>query len=289
MSRPIRSLLFVPGNKPGWMEKLPAAEADAVILDLEDSIPAREKADARAIVAERIGWLAERGQRVYVRINKSRFLYDHDDMMAVVQPGLEGVVIPMPEGPEDIALAAAMLAEAEYRNGVAPGIFLLPTLETPRSLQFAYEIASHPRVNAIVGSSGKGADLERAMGFRWTEEGMESLYLKSRTVMAARAAGKYPIGGLWQQVHDLEGLRRHAMIDRQLGMTGVNILHPSNCPVINEVFSPSEAELTYYRGIVAAYEAAEAEGRGSAMYGSEHIDKAHVATARAILAQVGEG
>jgi citrate lyase subunit beta / citryl-CoA lyase len=283
---PIRSLLFVPGNKPGWLEKLPGGDADAVIIDLEDSVPRQEKQKARENAVKFVPWLAERGQRVYVRINKSAHMYDWDDVSAVVQNGLEGIVTPMPDGFEDVWMAGIMVAEAEHRNGVEAGIFLLPTLETPQSLQFAYEIACHPRVRAIVGSSGKGADLERAMGFQWTEEGRESLYLKSRTVLAARAAGKQPIGGLWQQVHDLEGLRRHTRADRQLGMSGVNILHPSNARVVNEVFSLSEQELAYYRGLIDAYEQAEAAGKGSVMYGNEHIDKAHVATARALLAEV---
>src|SRR3546814_8501583 len=91
------------------------------------------KVAARALSASKIGWLAEHGRRVYVRANKSAHLYDYDDLMAVVRPGLEGICLSMPRGPEDVALCAAIVAEAEDRNGVASGsVRLLPALETPR-------------------------------------------------------------------------------------------------------------------------------------------------------------
>ena len=286
--RPIRSFMFVPGHRAGWIDKCPSAGADAVILDLEDSVPPAEKTAAREVSSSRIAGLAAQNQRVHVRVNKSAHLYSFEDLMAVVRPGLEGIVLSMPNGPEDVALAAALIAEAEERNGVTPGsVWIVPALETPRSLQLCYECALHPRVGALIGAYAKGADLERAMGLQWTEAGTEALFLKSRTVMAARAAGKLPIGGIWQQVHDLDGLRRHAAIDRQLGMAGVTILHPSNAAVANAVFSPSAEELERYRQMLAAYDAAQEAGRGSVMFGGEHIDKAHAETARAVLAQAG--
>ncbi len=284
---PIRSFMFVPGHRAGWIDKCPSAGADAIVLDLEDSVPPAEKLAARQISGSRISGLSAQAQRVYVRVNKSTHIYDLGDLLAVVRPGLEGIVLSMPNGPEDVALAAALIAEAEDRNGVTAGsVGIVPALETPRSLQFAFECAVHPRVTALIGASAKGADLERSMGFQWTEAGTESLYLKSRTIMAARAAGKLPIGGIWQQVHDLDGLRRHAAIDRQLGMAGITILHPSNAPVANAVFSPSTEELNRATALVEAYEAAQRSGRGSVMFGGEHIDKAHLETARAMLALV---
>src|SRR3978361_526212 len=116
--KPIRSFLFVPGNREGWIDKCPSAGADAVILDLEDSVPQPEKEGARALVARKIEAVARTGQRCYVRVNRSRDLFSLEDVMAVVQKGLEGIVLPMPNGPEDIALASALIAEAEQRNGV---------------------------------------------------------------------------------------------------------------------------------------------------------------------------
>jgi citrate lyase subunit beta/citryl-CoA lyase len=282
--KPTRSFLFVPGNKESWIEKAAAAGADALIFDLEDSVPSTEKQSARMLVAGKIQSLAERGQRVYVRINRSPHLYDFDDLLAVVQPGLEGIALPKPNGPEDVDTASAMIAEAEMRAGVPIGsVKIFPLLETARALQFAYEIAAKPRVPFIVGATAKDADVGRALGYLWTEEGRESLYLKARVVMAARAAGKRPIGGLWQQVHDLDGLRDASTRDRGLGMDGELVLHPSNVPIVNQIYSPSEADIQYYAGMIKALEEAQAAGRASTLYLGEHIDIAHVKTAREII------
>ena len=283
--KPIRSFLFVPGNKATWIEKSITSKADALILDLEDSVPPDQKTEARSIVSSRLAWLAEQNQRTWVRINRSPHLYDFDDILAIVGPHLEGVIVSKPVGPEDVDTVSAMLSEAEYRNGSTVGSTrVIPLLETARSLQFAYEIALRERVPAIVGATAKNADVARALSTVWSPEGRETLYLKSRVVMAARAAGKLPIGGLWQQVHDLEGLKKSSEQDRALGMSGELVLHPSNVPTVNEVYRPSPEEVAYYRGMVAALEKAQEEGRASCIYDGEHIDIAHVKTAKEIIA-----
>ncbi len=282
--KPIRSFLFVPGNRESWFDKVVGAGADAIILDLEDSVPAAAKEDARALVARRIGDLAQRGQRVYVRINRSPYLYSFEDLSAVAVPGLEGIVLPKPNGPEDVDIASAMIAEVELRNGLAAGtVGIVATLETARSLQFAHEIAVRPRVGALACVAAKNGDVARAVGFQWTREGLESLAWRSMAVVAARAAGKSAIGGLWQEVHDLEGLKAAAAANRRLGYMGEMLLHPSNVPIVNEVYSPSDADVAYYSGMIAAFDEAQAAGRAAVIYDGEHIDSAHVKTAREIV------
>lgn len=282
--KPIRSFLFVPGNKPSWMEKVIGSKADALILDLEDSVPHALKAEARDIVKSKLAWLTEQKQRTWVRINRSPHLYDFDDILAVVSPHVEGIVISKPCGPEDIHTVSSMLSEAEYRNGVELGhTKVIPLLETARSLQYAYEIALCERVPAIVGATAKNADVARALKTVWSLDGRETLFLKSRIVMAARAAGKLPIGGVWQQVHDLEGLKISSEKDRQLGMSGELLLHPSNVEIVNKTYSPSPEEVAFYEGMVQALEKAQAEGRASCIYDGEHIDIAHVKTAQEII------
>jgi len=282
--KPIRSFLFVPGNKSGWIEKSVHSGADALILDLEDSVPAANKAEARQIVASKLDWLGEQKPRIWVRINRSPHLYDFDDILAVVSPRVEGIVISKPCGPEDIHTVSSMLSEAEYRQGVELGhTRVLPLLETARALQYAYEIALCERVPAIVGATAKNADVARALKTVWSLDGRETQYLKSRVVMAARAAGKLPIGGVWQQVHDLDGLQVSAEKDRQLGMSGELVLHPSNVEIVNRTYSPSAEEVAFYEGMIAALERAQAEGRASCIYDGEHIDIAHAKTAREII------
>ncbi|MGE4239395.1 HpcH/HpaI aldolase/citrate lyase family protein [Ramlibacter sp.] len=281
----IRSLMFVPGHRESMIDKCAAAGADAVVLDLEDSVPGPDKVAARELVAGKLAGLAAKGQRTYVRINRTRHLYSFEDILAVVQPGLEGIMLSMPDGPLDVAIASALVAEAEERNGVAEGsVGIIPALETPRGLQHAWECAQAERVVALVGASAKNADLQRAMEWEWQEDSLESKYMKSRVIMACRAAGKQPIGGIWQQVHDLDGLRRYAQIDRKLGMGGTTILHPSNAAVVNEIFMPTAEDVAYYEGMVKAYEEGLANGRASVMYKGEHIDTAHFATAKQKIA-----
>ncbi|SAK63344.1 HpcH/HpaI aldolase/citrate lyase family protein [Caballeronia ptereochthonis] len=282
--KPIRSFLFVPGNKSTWIEKSINSKADALILDLEDSVPPAQKVEAREIVKSKLAWLAEQKQRVWVRINRSAHLYDFDDILAIVSPVVEGIVISKPCGPEDIHTVSSMLAEAEYRAGVQVGhTKVIPLLETARSLQLAYEIAQHERVPAIVGATAKHADVARALKTVWSLGGRETQYLKSRIVMAARAAGKLPIGGVWQQVHDLEGLKISSANDRQLGMSGELVLHPSNVEIVNHTYSLTGEEIAFYQGMIDALDRARAEGRASCIYDGEHIDIAHAKTAREII------
>ena len=162
--KPIRSFLFVPGNKINMIEKSVTSGADALILDLEDSVPPPDKAAARDLVASKIAWLNEKKQRVWVRINRSPHLYSFEDILAVAKPGVEGLFISKPNGYEDVDTASSMIAEAEMRNGLEIGsIKLIPLLETAKSLQFAYEIALRPRVSALVGATAKNADVARAL------------------------------------------------------------------------------------------------------------------------------
>lgn len=283
--RPIRSFLFVPGHRESWIDRVAGYGADAVILDLEDSVPADHKAAARALVANKISDLAATGQRIYVRVNRSPAMYDFEDVLAVAREGLEGLVLSKPGGPEDIQIASALVHEAELRNGLELGrIALVPTLETARSMQTAYEIAQNPRVSAICGASAKNGDSARALGISWSPEGTETLYMWQRTVMAARAAGKMPLGGLWQDVHDLEGLDLYARRNRAHGFVGEMILHPSNVEVVNRAYTPSAEEIRYFKGMIEAYEASAAQGVGAVIYDGDHIDLAHVQTARAVVA-----
>lgn len=283
--KPIRSFLFVPGNKESMLDKAAFAGADALILDLEDSVPPPEKAAARDLVARKIPELAAAGQRIWVRINRTAHVYDLDDLLAVIQPGVEGIYISKPCGPEDVHMASAMIAEAETRANIPVGtVRLIPLLETARSMQLCFEIAEHPRVIGIVGATAKNADMSRALNFIWTAEGRESDYLKARVVMAARAAGKWPIGGIWQKIKDLDGLAKSSQLDRQLGMAGELALHPMQVETINRSYTPTDDEVAYYQGMIDALDNAMAQGRASVMYDGEHIDIAHVKTAREFIA-----
>lgn len=290
--RPIRTMLFVPGNRPGWLEKALAAGPDAVVLDLEDSVPVADKPAARAMVAESIDKVAgTTSTRLMVRVNRGPHVYDFEDILAAVRPGLSALFIPKAEDAQDVEFASRMTAEAEDRAGLERGsVHLVVALETARAVQLCFDIASHPRVETLTACAARNADIARALGFEWTAEGVETLFLRSRAVTALRAAGKpYPVGGLWQDVHDLDGLRDFAQFNRRLGFRGEIVLHPSNVAVVNEVYSLSAKDRAYYEGMIETFAKAEAQGRASVMYAGEHIDIAHVATAQEILRTAEKG
>ncbi|MBX6377953.1 MAG: HpcH/HpaI aldolase/citrate lyase family protein [Clostridia bacterium] len=285
--RPLRSLLFVPGHKASWADKALASGADGLILDLEDAVPNAEKEGARCTVRESLARLRRQSTvALYVRPNAWETGMAGFDLDAVVCAELDGLFLPKVYTVEDVLRFDTLLAYFEQREGLPVGrIELVVCLETAASYYRAYELArACPRVACLAAPPGKGADVQRELGYQWTEENLETLYYRSHAVLAARAAGHaYILGGLWQDIRDLEGLRREATRNRQLGFTGEVVIHPSHVPVVNEIYSPTAEELAYYRGLVQAFEAAERAGSGAVNYEGAHIDYAHVKTARQVL------
>ena len=124
-----------------------------------------------------------------------------------------------------------------------------------------------PRVAHMGGSGGKGGDTARSIGFQWTPEGLETLYLKSKVLIDVRAAGvPYPMSGGWMDIHNLDGLRALAMQLKQLGYTGMHLIHPSHVSVVNEVFSPSPEDVKHWQGLVKAMEEMRATGGNDVNY-----------------------
>lgn len=283
---PYRSILFVPGHKPAWIDKALAAGADCVVLDLEDSVPAELKAGARQTVAESIRAVRQRDPRVglFVRVNPLDTRMAGADLEAVVVPGLTGVFAPKISSATDVLRYDALLDHFETRNGVGGLEYIVP-VEMVGAIQEARAIAqASPRVGAMIGPTAEHADIARAVGYQWTAEGLETLYLRSRVLLACREAGIHPLTGLWEKLDDLTGLRTFAAIGRQLGFRGMVVIHPSHVPVVNEAFSPTAADVAFHEGLIAAYDEAAAAGHGAVRYRGVHIDKAHVDTARDWLA-----
>lgn len=286
--RPMRSLLFVPGHREGWPAKALAAGVDGVILDLEDSVPTALKAQARATVAASIRSLraASATVGIYVRLNALETGLSGDDIEAVAIPGLDGFLPAKTYGPDDIVRFDALVTHYERRNGVAPGAleFIVP-LETAQAYTRCEAIiAASPRVATLFAGTARDADVSRSIGFEFTPAGQETLYLRSRALLAVRAAGlEFPLVGLWQEPGDLAGLRAFAQDNRRLGYRGQVLIHPSHAAVVNEVFSPSAQDAAFYQGMIAAFEEAEATGVAAITYEGHHIDYAHVKTARQVL------
>jgi citrate lyase subunit beta/citryl-CoA lyase len=287
--RPMRSLLFMPGHRGSWVEKGIASGADGLILDLEDSVPSHLKDAARQDVIGSIQRVREKNTKIglYVRLNALDTHLTGDDIEAVIRPGLDGVVLPKVFGTDDIVHTHALLTYFETRNGVEGGaIEIIPALETAEAYAGCEQLATASRrVSTLFAGTARDADVSRAIGFQFTPAGLETLYLRSRVVLACRSNGlDFPIVGVWQDLEDLDGARNHFLQNRQLGFRGQVVIHPSHVSLANGIFSPSKAEAEFYTGMIAAFEKAEAEGAAAVRYDGMHIDYAHVKTAREVLA-----
>jgi len=284
--RPYRSLLFVPGHKPDWMEKAIKYKADVLILDLEDSVPNSEKINARPLVKNAIKFLTSKGQICNVRVNGFATGLTLDDLDGVICPELNSVALPKVETVEDMQAMDTLLTHLEKRHSIEVGTIKTSLgLETARAMHNAYNIAIHcPRVTSLSLAAGAGGDASRSVGYIWSKDGKETLYLRSKAVLDARAAGiQYPTISSWWDVKDLEGLEKDACLNRSLGFRGQTVIHPTHVPIINTVFTPSEDEIAYYKGLIEAFEEGEAKGHAAVIYEGDMIDYAMVKTAREML------
>lgn len=284
---PIRSLLFVPGNREDRIRKALVSEADAVVLDLESATPTGELERARAICRRVISARAldegTRGPAVFVRVAEARSPEQARDLEAVVVAGLTGILLPQVTLPGDVVATDEALTRCEAVAGVALGrTRIMPLVESASAVRMAFEIASaSPRVAYMGGATSRGGDLARSIGFRFSAEGRETLFLRSKVLVDVRAAGiPNPLSGLWGQVDDLEGLRTFAEESRDLGYEGLMTIHPKQVPIVNAIFSPSAEEIDEWRRLLVAMEQAERAGQGAIRFEGRLVDAAHVATAR---------
>jgi citrate lyase subunit beta / citryl-CoA lyase len=284
--RPYRSVLFVPAHKPGWADKALASGADAIVLDLEDSVPAELKAPTRAVARETLAKLRAADPRVglFVRPNALVTRLAGADLEAVVCPELTGLFIPKVRDATDVLRWETLIDWFEQRNGASDLEMIVP-VEMVEAITNCVGIAgASPRVGAMIGPTSRHADIARAVGFRWTPEGTESLYLRSRILLACRQFGLHALTGLWEDLDDLDGLRAFAEQGRGLGFRGQIVIHPSHVDVVNGVFTPDAEEIAYHEALVAAVEDGVARGEGAVRFRGGHVDLAHAEQAREWLA-----
>ncbi|WP_110207569.1 HpcH/HpaI aldolase/citrate lyase family protein [Nocardioides daejeonensis] len=279
---PYRTVLFVPAHKPAWADKAIASGADCVVLDLEDSVPGPLKAQARTTVRETLTRLRAAHPRVglFVRANALATKEAGADLEAVVCPELDGIFAPKIKDATDVLRWETLIDWFEARNG-ASGLEMIVPVEMVDAITNCFEIAAaSPRVGAMIGPTSEHADIARAVGFRQSREGSETLYLRSRILLACRQYGLHPLTALWEDLADLDGLRQFADYGFQLGFRGMIAIHPSHVPVINDVFTPSDDEVAYYEELVATVDAAVARGDGAVRFRGQHVDLAHADKAR---------
>ncbi len=289
--RPLRSLLFVPGNRSAWFEPALRSGADGLIIDLQDAVPPSEREPAYAAFSAFLQGLDPATHPVVlVRIRAVSDPGFLEDLSHVVRPGVDGIVLPMVDTVDDVLELVRHLDEAEQRLAMTRRLLVAPLLETAAAVMRCYEIFScSDRVAYGGGATARGGDLARAVGFQWTPEGLETLYLRSHALLAARAAGiRNPISGMWGTVADTAGLRAFALQTRGLGYRGMMVIHPSHVPVVNEVFSPTPAEVAGWQRVIDRLEQLHGRGLGTGTIDGDLIDSAHAATAREELERARE-
>ena len=278
----IRSWMFVPGHRQRMIDKALGLNADAIMLDIEDGVAPNEKDTARKTIAESLGREKAPGSPArYVRINAIGHARMDADLAAVVRPGLEGLVCPKVDTPEEVRKVDAILNDKEPQIHLDKGaVKLLIAIESPRGLLNAPAIAMASE--RIVGLIFGAEDFGREIGLPAVREGeaRDLIYARSAIVIAAAAAHVQPIDGVWVDLNDSEGLFAFARQSRQLGFSGMSCIHPSQVEAINTVFSPTAEEIDYCQKVLQAFDEANARGDGSIALRGQLIDRRTVERAR---------
>nr|HID59991.1 CoA ester lyase [Desulfobacterales bacterium] len=284
--RLLRSLLFVPGNRADRIDKAVGLGADAVIIDLEDAVPLKEKDSARAIVREK---LAEyRYSTLLVRTNsiESRIIYD--DLNEVVTPDLAGIMVPKVEDAEHIFEVNRLLSKIEEEAGILPGtIRVFPLIESARGVQHIHEIVSAKTEPRRIHTVAFGAaDYTLDLGIEISREGYELNYPRAVIPIACRAAGIEPPLDTPYMINfkDKEGLIADARRARKLGFQGKLVIHPDQIGPCNRVFSPTKDEIEFAKRVIRAFEEAEARGDAALQVDGKFVDYAVAKKAKRILA-----
>ena len=275
-----RSLLFVPGAEPRKLEKAGAAGADTLLLDLEDSVAPAQKAEARDNVAALLRAGAGSSE-LAVRVNAPGTPYFDADLEAVIGAGGCAVLLPKSESAEQIAAVAETIASLERgRDGPASKLLLL--VESPAGVANALAIGrATPRVEALCFGH---ADFSLAMGLSDADASRGIVYhARCNVVIAAKACGVAPIDSVHLAVKDDEAFRRDAEIGLHLGFEGKLCIHPRQVEITNEVYTPRQEQIDYALRVIAAWEAAEREGRGVFTLDGKMVDAPLVAAQQRIL------
>jgi citrate lyase subunit beta / citryl-CoA lyase len=277
LDRPLRSLMFVPGHRRRMLERalgvagFPTSGLDAAILDLEDGVPPSEKDLARREVGNATERTASApGPARLVRIDRPGDREQAADIQAIAAMKIDGLVVPKVEASRELDDLARL------------GIPLIASIESAHGLLNAADIARHEGVVALLfGAEDYALDL--GLPTKREGEARDLLYARSAVVVAAVAAGRRAIDGIWPDLDDAEGLRRDALHARRLGFSGKSLIHPGQIDVVNDVFGPSAVELEHARRVVSAYDEAVARGAGAVSLEGTLLDRPIVERARRTL------
>jgi citrate lyase subunit beta/citryl-CoA lyase len=285
---PLRSMLFVPGNRPDLLAKIDRFRPDATLLDLEDAVPPQGKDSARQTARQAIASFATERGKIFVRINP----LDEggiSDLQSIVMPGLCGVVLPKVASTAEVTALDRLLTYEEGRSGIPMGtVRVLPLPETAAGLNSAAALASaSDRVDGLIGviSGAIPGDVARAVGFRPTAEGEEQAYLSSKIVLDSRASGaRYPMASIiGMQLGDHDTVRRLIKRAKNFGFAGVLLIHPSHIAIAHEIFAPTAEEVAFFEEMITTYRTAADRGEGVIVFRGVMVDQAMAQYAESML------
>jgi len=284
-----RSWLFTPGDQPAKMTKAAASGVGAAILDLEDSVEETSKPAARAAIKAFVEGYASAGPELWVRINPLSTAHAAADLAAVVRAGLDGIVLPKPDGPKDVVRLSRELDRLEAEAGLAKDtIAILPiATETPASI---FSLGGYRVVGPrLIGLTWGAEDLPAAVGAQINRNANGQLtdlcrIARSLCIAGAAAAEVVAIETVYPAFKDLDGLRSYAEAGRREGFTGMMAIHPSQVQVIEEVFRPSKAEIEHARQVVDLF--AASPHAGALVLGGRMVDRPHLQQAERLLSRL---
>lgn len=282
-----RSLLFVPGINPRFVDKAKKLNADIICFDLEDSVLPAEKVTARKIIVEALKQRTQYNltQNVYVRINSPESGIPDIDLLSTIQKGLDGIVVPKVNEVSELVELCGLITELEQKRGIEKNhIKLIPSIESAKGIVNAYSIAKADlRVNALIFGL---YDFLQDMHLDYLDNDVTGYsYARMKMPVDARAAGVVAIDAIWQKVDDISGLRNDAASAKRLGYAGKSIIHPNHIEPVHEIFKPSKIEIEWATRVVDALGPAMRKGKGSGVVklDGKMIDAAHYKLAKDIL------
>jgi citrate lyase subunit beta/citryl-CoA lyase len=288
----MRSLMFVPGHRERMIQRALGlgefgdSDLDVALLDLEDGVPPSSKGEARRLVAEVLGRPSRRqgAPLRFVRIRRALSDDGAADLDAIVRPGLDGIMAPKVARAHEIEWLADDLDARERDAKIPHGtVRVIPSIESAAALLEAPLIAR--AADRVIGLAFGSEDFALDLGLPTKRDGeaADLLYARSATVVAAVAAKRLAFDGIWPDIEDAAGLRADSLRARRLGFRGKTLIHPSQVAVVNELFSPSAAEVEEARRVVRAFDEAVARGDGAVALDGQMLDAPVVDRARRVL------
>ena len=281
MANLFRSLVFVPGNNPRFLEKAKSLSADIVCFDLEDSVPDKEKKKARTMIKNALKKKNQYSASVFARTNSPDSNKIEADLKEIVQKGIDGIVIPKVNSAKEIKKIEKIISSLEKKRKIR-GIRLIPSIESALGVINCYEIASSSkRIDALVFGI---FDLLNDVGIEYTKANpLGAKYSRYKIPIAATAAGVYAIDGIWQDIKDTSGLKKDCKIGKSLGYVGKSVIYPDQINTVHKIFHPNKTEITWAKLVVKTYDRSTKKGKGATVVSGQMIDEVHYKRAKALL------